>query len=157
MTDSEVNASNAPLDPPKLPVFKHPPPYDKCPPDTPITDVFTAPHVFPPYNQSSTSSQTGGGASSSLRACQVDSSSKASLSSGFTARSMDTESTYEKTAASPPKPATTQQDGFSWRCQSCGRDPCDDPTAASCGHIFCFRYAGLLDFWHIVQYLNTRT
>ncbi|KAH9911805.1 uncharacterized protein B0H18DRAFT_1058858 [Fomitopsis serialis] len=27
--------------------------------------------------------------------------------------------------------------GPSWRCRSCGKDPCEDPTATQCGHIFC--------------------
>ena len=31
----------------------------------------------------------------------------------------------------------------SWHCRSCGKDPCDDPTATVCGHIFCHRYVCL--------------
>ncbi|EPS97012.1 hypothetical protein FOMPIDRAFT_1052717 [Fomitopsis schrenkii] len=27
--------------------------------------------------------------------------------------------------------------GPSWHCRSCGKDPCDKPTATACGHIFC--------------------
>ncbi|KAH9911806.1 uncharacterized protein B0H18DRAFT_1058865 [Fomitopsis serialis] len=27
--------------------------------------------------------------------------------------------------------------GLWWRCRSCGKDPCEGPTATQCGHIFC--------------------
>ncbi|KAH9932253.1 uncharacterized protein B0H18DRAFT_51757 [Fomitopsis serialis] len=27
----------------------------------------------------------------------------------------------------------------SWHCRSCLKNPCDEPTATMCGHIFCYR------------------
>ena len=36
--------------------------------------------------------------------------------------------------ASKPKP---------FRCRVCFADPCDDITASTCGHIFCYRYVPL--------------
>lgn len=33
----------------------------------------------------------------------------------------------------------TRATGPSWHCRSCGKDPCESPTATQCGHIFCHR------------------
>ncbi len=36
----------------------------------------------------------------------------------------------------PRQPSTA---GISWHCQACLRQPCNDPVATSCGHVFCQR------------------
>ena len=43
----------------------------------------------------------------------------------------------------PPSNPVLPQTGPSWHCRSCGKDPCDDPTATVCGHIFCHQYVRL--------------
>ncbi|KAH9932260.1 uncharacterized protein B0H18DRAFT_987314 [Fomitopsis serialis] len=43
-----------------------------------------------------------------------------------------------ETAASAPPEARSSAD-LSWHCRSCGKDPCEDPTATQCGHIFCYK------------------
>ena len=140
MTDSEIHAPSpvSPTQPPSPPApetqhYHH----DKHLPDTLVTTVH---HSALPYHQSSTAGTGGGTYPVPWSYWHTRSLPSASVSSGFTARSTAVESTSENTAVSVPTTRTTQQDGFSWRCQSCGRDPCDDPTAASCGHIFCFTY-----------------
>ncbi|KAI0731745.1 hypothetical protein C8Q72DRAFT_198548 [Fomitopsis betulina] len=48
-------------------------------------------------------------------------------------------STVAPAKASPtvtPKPASSST-AVSWHCRSCLKDPCDQPTATACGHIFC--------------------
>ncbi|KAH9835428.1 uncharacterized protein C8Q71DRAFT_765837 [Rhodofomes roseus] len=35
--------------------------------------------------------------------------------------------------------STAHPQNLSWYCRSCLKDPCDDPTATMCGHIFCHR------------------
>ncbi|KAH9835429.1 uncharacterized protein C8Q71DRAFT_119544 [Rhodofomes roseus] len=34
----------------------------------------------------------------------------------------------------PPAPQS-----ISWHCRICTRDPCDEPTATICGHVFCYQ------------------
>lgn len=43
-----------------------------------------------------------------------------------------------ETATSTP-PQARSSAGLSWHCRNCGKDPCEDPTATQCGHIFCYR------------------
>ncbi|TFY61303.1 hypothetical protein EVJ58_g4597 [Rhodofomes roseus] len=60
-----------------------------------------------------------------------------------------TESTATTAANGQSVPATSnaavttsqvrsQAPGPSWHCRSCGKDPCEEPTATQCGHIFCY-------------------
>ncbi|KZT68406.1 hypothetical protein DAEQUDRAFT_727984 [Daedalea quercina L-15889] len=49
--------------------------------------------------------------------------------------------TTERPVAASASPANTvnqsKPTALSWHCRSCGKDPCEDPTATQCGHIFC--------------------
>ncbi|KAH9835430.1 uncharacterized protein C8Q71DRAFT_765851 [Rhodofomes roseus] len=42
-------------------------------------------------------------------------------------------------AASSTSRVRSQAAGPSWHCRSCGKDPCEEPTATQCGHIFCYK------------------
>ena len=67
-----------------------------------------------------------------------------------------------------PANATPESSGVSFHCRSCLRDPCVEPVATVCGHLFCHRYAlrrvsvvsisgirvGVTDFWCAVHCLS---
>ncbi|KZT68408.1 hypothetical protein DAEQUDRAFT_333853 [Daedalea quercina L-15889] len=58
-------------------------------------------------------------------------SSVAALASTTTGRSASTH------PAPPESAPQSRPTGPSWHCRSCGKDPCENPTATQCGHIFC--------------------
>jgi len=47
--------------------------------------------------------------------------------------------TPSEPAASALPQGRSAASGPSWHCRSCGKDPCEDPTATQCGHIFCYK------------------
>ncbi|KAH9932258.1 uncharacterized protein B0H18DRAFT_1208566 [Fomitopsis serialis] len=53
-----------------------------------------------------------------------------------TSTSSPTPAPSEPVASALPQ-GRSAASGPSWHCRSCGKDPCEDPTATQCGHIFC--------------------
>ncbi|KAI0945709.1 hypothetical protein AcW1_001867 [Taiwanofungus camphoratus] len=53
--------------------------------------------------------------------------------------STDTDMTVRDTSRSPIHPPRRPKSpkGISWHCRVCFKDPCDQPTATMCGHLFC--------------------
>lgn len=47
-------------------------------------------------------------------------------------------STPDAYTSNAPRDITERPAGLSWHCRSCGKHPCDRPTATACGHIFCY-------------------
>ncbi|KZT68410.1 hypothetical protein DAEQUDRAFT_333976 [Daedalea quercina L-15889] len=97
----------------------------------------TVPHAVREVRSRSSSVASGGGrrrdisASTSLPSVAT---SEASGSQKSTVTSQGTTVAPAK-AAPPVKPASSST--VSWHCRSCLKDPCDEPTATICGHIFC--------------------
>ncbi|KZT07982.1 uncharacterized protein LAESUDRAFT_91137 [Laetiporus sulphureus 93-53] len=46
----------------------------------------------------------------------------------------------QSNSSTTPRPESTplvDSGDLSWHCRSCLKNPCEDPTATMCGHIFC--------------------